>query len=48
MSSSPRGAPCEEEVPALDGEPNPIIVLHAMREGELVFNSSLIAFSISS
>ena len=48
MSSSPRGAPCEDDVPALDGEPNPIIVLHAIREGESVLSYSFIAFSISS
>ena len=47
ISSLPRGAPWADDVPAFEGDPNPIIVLQAISDGEFVFNSSFIASSIS-
>ena len=37
ISSSPSGDPCDDALPDLFGEPKPIIVLHAIIEGTLLF-----------
>ena len=46
ISSSPKGAPWEEDFPDLLGEPNPITVLQEINVGLLDFRDLLIALSI--
>ena len=44
ISSSPKGAPWVDAVPALVGAPNPMVVLHAIMEGlSLTFAASIAA-----
>ena len=46
ISSSPRGAPCDEAFPDLFGEPKPIIVLQEIIEGFFDLNVFFIALEI--
>ena len=47
ISSSPIGLPCAEDLPALFGEPNPILVLHEITVGFFAFCAFLSALKIS-